>query len=342
MSKLKLFLLLLLILPGKSLQFPRDHGAHEDYNTEWWYFTGHLKSKDRTFGFELTFFRVGVNHQQISSSAWNVKNVYLAHFAVTDDKNKVFYHAEQKSRGNFNEAGASVDNLDVWNKTYSAKLNNEEIVLSAIDQDLSLRLNLKSKKSPTLHGDNGYSKKGSGAGDASYYSSLTRLVGAGELTIKDNMFQIDQASVWFDHEFSSSEMTRAKVGWDWFAVQLENDEELMVYQLRDEKNLKTEYSSGTYIKADGSTVHLSASDFVIERLASWKSEETGITYPSKWQLKIPKLSLDLKITPTVQSQELVTKQSTGVTYWEGRSRAEGQLNQHSILGDAYVELVGYR
>ncbi|MFN8390255.1 MAG: lipocalin-like domain-containing protein [Bdellovibrionota bacterium] len=325
-----------------ALEYPRDFGSHPEFATEWWYFTGHLRSADRrTFGFELVFFRVGVDPQRHSSSNWAMPSVYLAHFAVTDDKDAKFHFWERRSRGSFADAGAEQNKLQVWNGPWRASLEGEALSLQASADDLALALTLRQTKPITLHGDRGLSKKGAEPGAASYYASLTRLEGTGTLQLGAEMIPITSASAWYDQEFTSSKSARTSIGWDWFAIQLEAGQELMVYQLRNERGERSPFSSGTFIASDGHSTHLTSEQISLTPLTFWTSPTTGIRYPAKWKIAVPSLAIDGEVEPTVSDQELVTSTSTGVTYWEGRTRFQGTVQGQSRGGDAYMELVGY-
>lgn len=316
--------------PGYQFSFPRDHGKHNDYGTEWWYVTGHL---DGNYGFELTFFRVGLDRKAPSESAWAAENLYLAHFAVTTPDGFLF--SEKAAREVFSKAGAADDNLKVWIDSWYIELEEGVLTLKAEDKDKALRLRLTPQKGVVLHGEKGFSKKSET--DASLYSSFTRLTGQGELRIKDRTHSISRASAWLDHETFTSSNQRGAVGWDWFALQLENNTELMVYQLRDESGKPTDYSSGSFISEDGTVTTLKSGEFKITPLKKWKSEASGITYPSLWDISVPAHGVNVKVTPTIPDQEIPSTNFTGVSYWEGRSIVSG-----SHRGEGYVELVGYR
>lgn len=329
-----------------QLLYPRDHGAHPDYETEWWYVTGHLAADTaRTFGFELVFFRVGVQPELESKSAWRTGSLYLSHFALTDDASNSFQHFESRSRGSFSQAGADLGRLHVWNRDSSLEMIDGIIRLRASADDpagsVQLTLELKPAKPLVLHGENGFSRKGPNPGEASYYSSFTRLTGAGTLATSSGQHRISKASAWLDQEFSSSKLSRGTQGWDWFAVQLQSGEELMVYYLRDAAGKPSAYSSGTWVRPDGSATHLAQNDFVIESNGTWLSPHSGKRYPSNWTIRVPKAGMVLEVVPTVADQELSTGSSTNVTYWEGRSKVTGSQSGKPVAGDAYVELVGY-
>lgn len=346
------------VLKPPTLSWPRSHGAHPLYATEWWYFTGHLTSSDKpehraapeiategSYGFELVFFRVGINPEANSSSrsAWKMQSLYLAHAALTDDSSKSFSYAERRSRGAFAEAGASEEGLNVWLRDWSAKGDvgekNGSIELNFEVDAKKLRLLLTPEKAVVLHGEKGLSRKGPNAGEASYYTSFSRLKGEGDLFeqgVSKKLF----ASAWFDHEVTSSELSRGTIGWDWFSLQLKDGRELMLYQLRTAEGGISPFSSGTLVEKDGSSEHLKASDFSIAVQSSWTSPKSGITYPALWRIRLPEKDIDFKISPTVPAQELFTPGSTGLSYWEGRARVE-QSDKQELLGSAYIELVGY-
>jgi len=330
------------VLGDRTLSYPRDHGAHREFGTEWWYLTGHLSAQDETrYGFELVFFRVGLQAKSVSRSAWKADSLYLAHFAFTDDRKQTFRNFERRSRGNFGQAGASDTGLDVWLQDWKLVERSGKIELSAAADNISLSLELDPKKPLVLHGLNGFSKKGPEQGNASYYSSYTRLLGSGTLVIDGLSRTIAKASAWLDQEFTSSSLARGDQGWDWFALQLENGEELMLYQLRDTAGKPTVFSSGTFVRRDGSSVHLTNNEFSVEVLEHSKSKKSGVLYPARWRLRVPALEFEAELRPTVSDQELQTGASTGVTYWEGRTLFSGHERTEKISGAAYVELVGY-
>jgi predicted secreted hydrolase len=328
------------VVPGKTFTFPRDHGSHPEFETEWWYYTGHLSTvSGTTFGFQLTFFRVGVDPFRESESNWHVPSLHLAHFAISDDANKRFFHTERLRRGNFNTAGASRDSLKVWNGDWNTRMDGNTLYISAKTEEVELELNLNPQKPVIFQGEDGYSKKGKEKGEASYYYSYTRLEGEGHLKIGTDSHPISKASAWLDREFTSSKLAQATEGWDWFAIQLDSREDIMVYQLRDKEGNPNEFSSGSFITPSGEKTHLADKDFTIEVLSYWKSPQTNIRYPSEWKISLPSKNREYRIKPTFNSQELITEKSTGVTYWEGRSQVfEGT----TLVGNAYVELVGYQ
>jgi predicted secreted hydrolase len=331
---------------GYRYNFPRDHGSHPTYRTEWWYYTGHLHSKiGRAFGFELTFFRRGVPPDEIKTlpSKWSVKDLYLAHFAVTDISGKRFHFSEKFSREGLGKAGADESRLRVWIDDWRAEASIElaaSHTLAAHDETHALALTLQPAKPLVTHGAAGISRKGKEVGQASHYYSFTRLATSGKLTIDGESFDVTGTS-WMDHEFGSAELGADQVGWDWFSIQLEDDTELMLYRMRRKDGSSDLASSGTAVSPDGRTRHLEVTDFQIESTGTWTSPESKATYPSRWRLKFPSLDLVLDVTPLLSDQELRTSRSTKVSYWEGAVAVTGTKQGRPVKGQGYVELTGY-
>ena len=330
-----------LALPGYKYKFPADHAAHKEFKTEWWYYTGHLKAKDgRKFGYELTFFRFGVDLDEAPKSAWALGEVHSAHFAVTDEHNKKFWFDEKMNRAALTLAHADDKQYHVINGGWSAKLDGNGQVLKAITPDYSIDLKVSSKKPPAVHGVNGVSQKADCRGCASHYYSMTRMETTGTLTIGKEKIPVTGVT-WMDHEFGSNQLTENQIGWDWYSVQLNNNTELMFYVMRLKDGTFDPNSSGTVVRADGTTKHLSLSDYQITALGKWNSTVSKATYPMGWKVSVPAINCTLEIAPVMQGQELVTGRSTGVTYWEGSCNVTGTQNGKPITGDAYVEMTGY-
>lgn len=330
-----------LALPGYKYQFPADHAAHKAFKTEWWYYTGHLRSRDgRKFGYELTFFRFGVDLDEVPQSAWALSEVHSAHFAVTDEQNNRFFFDEKMNRPALSLASTDEKSYHVINGGWSAKMEGAAHHLKAGSPGYAIDLKLTAKKPPILHGVNGVSQKANCKGCASHYYSLTRMETAGTITIGKEHIAVTGVT-WMDHEFGSNQLTEEQIGWDWYSVQLDNNVELMFYIMRRKGGGFDPNSSGTVIYPDGTTKHLALNDYKITTLSTWKSPVSGATYPIKWQVTVPALDCTLNIDPVMQQQELVTSKSTGVTYWEGSCKVTGAAKGKAITGDAYVEMTGY-
>ena len=329
---------------GYRYAFPRDHGTHEEFRTEWWYYTGQLTAKNgRPFGYQLTFFRRGMprDHTKTLPSQWAATHLYLAHFAVSDLRKDRFHYAEKMSRAGLGKAGAVRDRLHVWIDRWSAEspaTAPDTQILQAADGNLAIHLTVSPEKPLVVHGHDGISRKGSVA--ASHYYSFTRLATTGKLTIDNESFDVTGTS-WMDHEFGSADLGKDMVGWDWFSLQLDDQRELMLYRLRRTDGSADPDSSGTIIDRAGQGHHLSIGDFTLEPTSYWTSQTSHARYPQRWRLTIPSQHLSLELAPRMAEQELTTSRSTQVTYWEGAIEARGTAQGQPIKGQGYMELTGY-
>jgi len=331
-----------LALPGRKLTFPGDHYSHPDFKTEWWYYTGHLRSESgKEYGYQVTFFRFGLRDKQSDmSSAPLFSELYMAHFALSDVGQKKFIFRERINRGYGGKAGAETDRYLVWNEDWKVEGDNERHLIQVGDRSTELRLLLHSLKRPVLHGKDGLSQKAEGEGRASYYYSLTRIQTSGELTLGGKKERVSGLT-WMDHEFGSNQLGADQVGWDWFSIQLDNQNELMLYLMRRKDGSVDPYSSGSLVGSDGQSRHLTRADYQIEILERWKSPKSGATYPIKWRVRVPGEAVELEVTPVFPDQELITSRSTRVTYWEGAVRVRGKIRAQNVSGDGYVEMTGY-
>ncbi len=328
--------------PGWQYAFPRDHAAHPDFKTEWWYYTGHLTGEQgEPFSYQLTFFRVGVRRPDAQArSAWSLHTLYFAHLALTDIQGRKFVYHEKVGRGALGMSGAETDHYRVWIDNWQAELQGEEHRLRAGAINLSLNLRLTPSKPPVIHGLDGVSQKAAGEGYASHYYSLTRLATRGTLIYQGRTYQVQGLS-WMDHEFSSSQLAPYQTGWDWFSLQLDDGHDLMLYVLRHQDGSLDPHSSGTLVDPGGRGRHLQLTDFAIQPLATWQSPKSGAVYPAAWKISLPAPGYELEIQPTVSDQELITSKSTQITYWEGSVRVKGTKNGKPVSGQGYVELTGY-
>jgi len=330
-----------LAIGGYRFQFPRDHGSHPEFKLEWWYFTGHLRSPDgREFGYELTFFRNGMDRVYSSESSWVVRDLYLAHFAITDVKERKFSYFEKVNRSGPGIAGTTVDGLHAWNENWSARQDGNAVKLTASADDVAIDLNLELGKAPAIHGANGLSQKAEGAGHASHYYSMTRMATKGSIRIRTASLQVIGES-WMDHEFGTNQLTDKQAGWDWFGIQLDNGVDVMLYRMRNRDGSIDPFSSGTIVDTNSTTQHLRSSEFDAASARTWTSPASGVGYPLEWTVSVPNRQATLHITPLLDNQELVTTRSTGIAYWEGAVTVSGTWEGKPVQGRAYVELTGY-
>ena len=331
---------------GYAYQFPRDHGSHDDFRTEWWYYTGHLATEDgRDFGYELTFFRQAMDNLHVTTnpSRWAIRHLYLAHAALSESDRHQFRYAEKISRAGIGKAGSETGRLHVWIDRWSVEASpsdHRQHSLRATSGGFSFDLHVTSEKAAVVHGEGGISRKGTESGQASHYYSMTRLQTTGTLTI-DGHLQTVHGISWMDHEFGSGRLGKDQVGWDWFSVQLDDQSELMFYLLRRIDGTTDPVSSGTWVLPDGTSHALTVSDVNIEVLDYWTSPASGTRYPNRWRLSVPSRRLSLLLVPTMPNQELMTDRSTQVTYWEGAVNVTGEVGERHMTGQGYVELTGY-
>ena len=334
-----------LAVPGYQFEFPRDHGSHDEFKTEWWYYTGHLQSDGgRRYGFEVTFFRVGVNppFDGPVDSRWALQSLGLAHFALTDVDGRKFRYYEKLNRISPFTAGAATGRLEVFNEGWRATTAADgSWHLQAASGGDAIDLILRAAKPPAIHGENGVSVKASGEGYASHYYSMTRLVVSGTIVSKGRKAERCSGLAWMDHEFGSKELRESQQGWDWFSVQLDNETELMLYVIRRTDGSPDVTSSGSFVTDGGEVIHLRYEQMKIRPEGTWRSPRSGATYPMGWTIDIPSLKIRLRLTPLMEDQELVTKASTQVTYWEGAVDVSGSSGNISVRGAGYVEMTGY-
>lgn len=327
-----------------ELNFPRDHGGHPEYRTEWWYYTGNLSAADGTpFGFQLTFFRNALTPELPErDSALATNQIYMAHFAVTDGGRREHESFDRYSRGAGELAGAVGEPLfRVWLEDWGAEEIEpgvQRLVASAEGENgpVAIDLILRETRAPVFHGLNGLHQKGPEPGNASYYYSLVGLESTGTVTSAGRTTEVTGRS-WMDHEFGTSALTAGAVGWDWFSVQFDNGAFLMLYEIRLIDGGVNPNIKGTLIWPDGTQQMVTENDFVLTPTASWTSPRTGYTYPSSWTLTLPELGIDLRIDPLIEDQEM----NVSFVYWEGAIDVVGTMQGEPVTGRGYAELTGY-
>jgi predicted secreted hydrolase len=331
-------------------EFPRDHGPHPEFRQEWWYLTGNLRdATGARYGFELTFFRLAaapVSNATAGAatpasteerSKWHARQVYVAHFALTDVTSGRFHSTARYARDALGLAGSSGLPLRVWLSGWflAEAAGTAAWTLHAADGEDALTLTLQPQLPPVLNGDEGLSVKSDEPGAASYYYSIPRLEARGELRHAGRSLSVSGLA-WLDREWGSGPLGAAQQGWDWFGLQLADGTALMFYALRTRAGERDPHSAGTWITSDGSTRALRSGDVEIRAESHWTSPR-GDRYPSRWRIRIPSLALDLDVAPAVPDQEL----DTTPRYWEGSVRVAGERSGRSVGGQGYVELVGY-
>ncbi|MEX1119487.1 MAG: lipocalin-like domain-containing protein [Terrimicrobiaceae bacterium] len=329
-------------LPGWKYDFPADHGNHDGFKTEWWYFTGNVADAEgRAFGYQLTFFRQGIlppGEQSAATSRFIARNIQFAHFAVSDLKAGGFHFDQKLSRGAYGEAGFDGKDGLAWIKGWRCELVGEHTFrLRADSEEASIDLTLESTKDPVFHGEDGISQKAEGVGRASHYYSLTRLKTRGTFITPSGTFEVTGWS-WFDHEWATNQLAPHQIGWDWFSIHFDDGSDLMMFQIRTKDGGRDPFSSGTYVAADGTQTAITNADFELVPGRTWKSPDSGGEYPVDWKLSIPSLDLNLQISAAMDAQELFLQP---IAYWEGAIRVKGKKSGTPASGSGYLEMTGY-
>jgi predicted secreted hydrolase len=336
----------------RTFEFPRDNGPHPGFRHEWWYVTGNLDSDTgERFGFELTVFRVGLVAPSVADeaaagagadtaegrlgagavSAWRTREVYAAHFAITDVARGVFKYGDRYSRGALGLAGAQADPMRAWVDDWQLGAST----IHARSQGYELTLEVDSLGDPVLNGDHGLSRKSSEPGAASYYYSIPRITVHGKV-VRNGVSANVHGLAWLDREWGSGSLGSKEQGWDWFALQLQDGSALMFYSLRNRNGARDPNSSGTWVDASGRSRQLTAEQVSIDVSDHWTSPRGG-QYPSRWRVRVPSAGLDVEVRPVLADQELGTQPR----YWEGAVDLRGGQSGRNITGRGYVELVGY-
>jgi predicted secreted hydrolase len=325
-----------LAMPGYRYEFPRDHFNHPGFQTEWWYYTGNLHTAEgRRFGFELTFFRQGVDREERSTNLWDVRDVWMAHFALSDIDGQRFLHTERFNRSGAGIAGADQMQARVWNGNWQARWRGDRSQeLQAVAEGFSFQLSLRSEKPPVIHGANGVSQKAEGSGRASHYISLTRLATSGIIVIDGRRFTVEGLS-WMDHEFFTHQLESNQAGWDWLSLQLDDGSEIMLFRLRHKDGSPDPFSAGTYVDPQGRTMHLAAKDFSLAPGKKWTH------YPIEWSISVPSLGLEAAVTTRLAQQELTGTNHSTPAYWEGAIDITGTRKNRPLKGAGYLEMTGY-
>ena len=340
-------------LEPRDFLFPADHGPHPRFRSEWWYFTGNLDSTaGRHFGYQLTIFRTALAPPGVEiagSSAWRTREIYMAHFAVTDVRGERFFAFDRFGRGALGLAGAQADPWRVWLDDWSLeqvgpdpfplRLRAREGTAAGGDggDEIAIDLTVAPTKPVVLQGDRGLSKKGTAAGNASYYYSFTRLDTVGAVRLGGEEHAVTGSS-WLDREWSTSALEEGQVGWDWFALQLSDGSDLTFYRIRHDDGGASPERAGTLVAPDGTAISLSRGEVELEVVRMWRSPRDGTAYPVEWRISVPSRGISLDIEPYLDEQEL----DLAFRYWEGAVRVRGESGTgRAVDGSGYVELTGY-
>lgn len=326
-----------------DFDFPAVHGPHEEYRTEWWYYTGNLVAEDGSeLGYQLTFFRSALAPDMPERESTLATNqLYMAHFAMTDAAANEHVSFERFSRGGGDLAGATAEpNFHVWLESWSAQQVDGAMRVQASAEEngetYALDLTMREVRDPLLHGDRGLSQKGEEAGNANYYYSLVNMETTGTVTRAGATVPVTGRS-WMDHEFGTSALDGDTTGWDWFSVTLEDGTAFMFGEFHNAQGGNRTVYEGTLAYPDGRQVQLGPGDFQLEALDTWRSPRSGIIYPFGWRVTFPAENIELRIEPIIADQEM----DVSFVYYEGATRVEATIDGRAVDGVGYVELTGY-
>jgi predicted secreted hydrolase len=296
------------VVTPRALVFPRDHGAHPEFRTEWWYVTGWL---DGPLGFQITFFRARPEEQADNPSSFNPRQVLFAHAALSDPARGHLIHDERAARAALELAGARTDTTGVWIDDWSLVLEGDRYRAKIAAREFAFDFVFSARGAPVLQGEQGFSRKGHRPEEASYYYSQPQLGVAGRVNGREIA-----GTAWLDHEWSSAYLAPEAAGWDWTGINFFDGRSLMAFEMR--------------AKAGG--IHYAPPGVAMRPLRWWKSPRTGVEYPVSMQVN------ELRLEPLMDDQELDARASSGTIYWEGAVRT---FNGSTEAGRGYLELTGY-
>ncbi len=340
-----------LALPAADLRFPRDLGSHPDFGTEWWYITGHADASaadgtPRAFGFQLTFFRSRVAAAQAMTSQFAARQLLFAHAALTDVQGGKLWHDQRIARAGFGVAEA--DEADTRLRLRDWSLRRQDVVVTAgaaavstytaslPAQDFALQLQLAATQPLLLQGQQGLSRKGPQAEQASYYVSQPQLAVSGSLHLQDQRFDIREGRAWLDHEWSQALLHPDAVGWDWIGMNLADGSALTAFHLRRADGSAL-WNGGSFRQADGRLRVFAQGEVAFEPLRRWTSPASQARYPVEWRVSTP--AGVFSVRALVEDQELDSRASTGAIYWEGLSELRDAAG--TPVGRGYLEMTGY-
>ena len=322
-------------LPLKTLAFPRDRGSHPEFNTEWWYVTGHCTSGAREFGFQLTFFRSRVEGAQGMTSKFAASQLLFAHAAITDVQGKKLWHDQRIARDGFGVASSSQTDMAIKLRDWSLQSEGKRYTAELPASGFGLKLQFNETQAVLLQGKNGLSRKGPDDKQASYYYSQPQLATTGSLRVQGKTFDVT-GTAWLDHEWSQELLAPGVVGWDWIGMNLADGSALTAFRLRGSDGGAV-WDGGSFRSSANSLYVFSKGEVIFKPTRFWKSPLTQTTYPVEWIVRTPADFYTVKAV--IDNQELDSRQSTGAIYWEGLSELIDSNGKK--VGSGYLEMTGY-
>lgn len=324
-----------LALPPHTIAFPRDHGAHPEQRTEWWYITGAAQAGERSFGFQVTFFRSRVERTQQLRSRFAAKQILFAHAAVTDVQGAKLWHDQRIAREGFGVAEAATQDARVRLHDWSLERQDEAWIAEIPAADFRLSLRCTPTQPVLLQGDAGLSRKGPQPSQASYYYSLPQLAVRGRIALRGQAFDVS-GRAWMDHEWSDEYLAPGAAGWDWIGMDLFDGSALMAFRIRRSDG-STFWDGGAFRTGGGKLTIAQPGQTDFRPLRWWTSPLTNVRYPVEWEVRTP--AQTYRVRAVVDDQELDSRQSTGAIYWEGLAELFDHTGQK--VGRGYLEMTGY-
>jgi predicted secreted hydrolase len=322
-------------LTARQLVFPADHGAHPDLRTEWWYITGHAQDGDRTFGFQVTFFRTRVDATQQMQSRFAARQLVFAHAAVTDVQGRKLWHDQRIGREGFGIAQATEGEARLRLRDWSLQRDGNGWHAVVAASGFAFDVRCAATQPVLLQGRQGLSRKGPEPGQASYYYSEPQLAVSGKLSLQGRTFDV-AGKAWMDHEWSEALMHPEAVGWDWIGMNLDDGSALTAFRLR-RKDGSTLWDGGSFRGADGVLHVASPGETEFRPQRRWTSAASNATYPVEWMVRT---AADFyTVRAVIDNQELDSRASTGAIYWEGLSELMDSNGRK--VGRGYLEMTGY-
>lgn len=323
------------VVPGYTLQFPRDFGSHPQFGFEWWYVTGWLiTDRQQQLGFQITFFRVRSRLDEANPSAFAPRQLLIAHCALSDPQRGRLWQDQRIRRAGFGLAEAQSGDTKVWIDDWRLERGDGAYSAQVMADDFALSLNLAATQPPMLNGQEGFSQKGPAPASASYYYSQPQLRVSGSI-VRAGRGDTVSGVAWLDHEWSSEYLDRNAVGWDWVGLNLDDGGALMAFRIRGRQG-QSLWAGGTLRDAHGHRRTFGPAQILFTPGRRWRSPRTGVSYPVTWSLRLGEREFEL--SPLLDDQENDARRSSGAVYWEGAVRVQERARG---VGRGYLELTGY-
>ena len=321
--------------PDTPITLPRDHGAHPDFRTEWWYITGWLKTADnKPLGFQLTFFRTKLATDPANPSKFAAKQIIFAHAAISDPATGRLRHAQRIARQGFGLAEASTTDTDITLDDWTLQRRPDgQFTAHVAGDDFALDLTLTPTQAAILQGEAGYSQKGPDPAEASHYYSMPHLAVTGSVTRGGTPATVT-GTAWLDREWSSTLLNPRAIGWDWLGLNMDDGGALTLFRMRDKTGAAV-WAGGSYRDKTGHQTRLGPNDVRFTAARQWKSPRTGALYPVAPTVTVHFNGANriIRVTPLFDDQELDSRRGGGPVYWEGAVTIPG--------GRGYLEMTGY-